>query len=277
MTTKRWKFPAGEIGVYVDPPQSNDSINFYLRNGSSDEILQLLMEVDAYSRRQTNQEFELYMPYVPYGRQDRVTEPGTSFSLQVFASLINRQVFKKVHVLDQHSHVTEELIHNTQNYAARELMPWFPIQLLPMPVKEMVVVAPDKGAVLRAGECASALGIDRVVYATKTRNPSTGRIENIQFVGDLNHTDHVLIIDDICDGGGTFLALNDAIGGKCKTISLFVTHGIFSRGYKAVADHFHAVITTDSFTPPMNAGYNMADRPPTSHIIKLNNIIPNWT
>lgn len=275
--SKTWQFSAGEIGFeYEVKPTEN--AEFFLRNGSSDEIMRLLMEVDAASRMRDQRPFVLYMPYVPYGRQDRVTAPGTSFSLDVFARMINHQVFEKVYVVDHHSHVTMEKFDRIISYAAVDLMEWFPHHLLPTNVKDMVVVAPDKGAWLRAGQCATALGAKACLTATKHRDPATGRIVSIQLDGELLPTDHVLIVDDICDGGGTFIALHDLLHNMCASMSLYVTHGIFSKGYSLLDGLFHAVITTDSFTPPASMDPKYAsDRPPQSHVIPLRNIFPNWT
>lgn len=276
--SKTWVFPAGEVGVEIDP-NVDEVVNFYLRSGSANEILSLLMQVDAQSRRCRNQEFELYVPYVPYGRQDRVTSPGTSFSLSVFASLINRCCFRKVHVFDQHSVVTSNLISNVQHYRAEQIMEFLPWNLLPVAPYKMVFLAPDKGAKDRATECATRFGAKRTVYAEKHRNPTTGRIEHIDIIGDLSQDEHVLVVDDICDGGGTFLALHDAIKERCASLSLYVSHGIFSAGYLSMKERFHAVITTDSFTPSEDLialRPAMSNRPPKSHVIPLNKLIPNW-
>ncbi len=71
------------------------------------------------------------------------------------------------------------------------------------------------------------------ISATKNRDSYTGRITNIK----LNHTkvkdQKILIVDDICDGGGTFCMLADQLYKKgAKEVNLFTTHGIFSKGLK---------------------------------------------
>lgn len=275
--SKTWQFSAGEIGFEYEP-KPTEKAEFFLRNGSSDEILRLLMEVDAASRMRDQRPFVLYMPYVPYGRQDRVTAPGTAFSLQVFSKLINQQVFEQVYCIDPHSQVTWESINNLVCHQAWELMAHLPIHLLPCDPSQLVVVAPDKGAWTRAGQCATALGARKTLTATKHRDPVTGRIEGIELDGELLPTDHVLVVDDICDGGGTFIVLHELIHRKCATMSLFVTHGIFSKGYQLLEGLYHTVITTDSFTPPSHWDPKYAnDRPPAENIIPLRNIFPNWT
>jgi phosphoribosylpyrophosphate synthetase len=66
----------------------------------------------------------------------------------------------------------------------------------------------------------------------------------------------VLIVDDICDGGGTFLGISDALGSRLRSLGdvggdyilgLYVTHGIFSKGFCDLIEKFDHVYTTDSF------------------------------
>lgn len=58
----------------------------------------------------------------------------------------------------------------------------------------------------------------------------------------------LLVIDDICDGGGTFVLLANELKKHNPTrFSLFVTHGIFSKGVEVLYDAgYSSVITTDS-------------------------------
>ena len=56
--------------------------------------------------------FDLIMPYIPYARQDRVCAQGESFSLKIFANMLNAVNFENVYVLDAHSDVSVSLINN---------------------------------------------------------------------------------------------------------------------------------------------------------------------
>jgi ribose-phosphate pyrophosphokinase len=59
---------------------------------------------------------------------------------------------------------------------------------------------------------------------------------------------HVIIVDDICDGGRTFIELAKVLkSNKVKNITLFVTHGIFSKGVDALFENgIDNIITTDT-------------------------------
>ena len=58
-----------------------------------------------------------------------------------------------------------------------------------------------------------------------------------------------LIVDDICDGGRTFTDLAKKLNDKgAKELYLFVSHGIFSKGYDELLGHFNVIGTTNSFS-----------------------------
>lgn len=266
---KIWKFPAGEVGVTYFVDKNETRVDLHLRNASSDEVMKVLLQANAIHHAAPGARINLVAPYLPYGRQDRVSAPGTSFSLEAFAKMLGTGDFNRITVVDAHSPVT-----------VSELKKHFPIvieyhafQFVDLQVVDsipyddwanVVILAPDKGAVERAQQCADVLGIpSNVHYAEKVRDPATGEILGIE-AKTIEAHHHVLIIDDICDGGRTFIELAKAI--NCASKTLYVTHGIFSKGYQHVAEHFNAVWTTDSLKN---------DEVPEDRIIHLNTYI-NW-
>lgn len=265
---KVWNFPAGEVGVnhFTNGMKMFD---LHLRGGTSDEIMKVLLQANAIRNQDQNAYIHLLAPYVPYGRQDRVSAPGTSFSLEVFAQVLGTARFNQISIVDPHSQTTvDELkkhIDRVDVYHAYDFIDKRIVEDIPYREwSEIVVLAPDKGAVQRAQDCARTLGIAEVHFAEKVRDPSSGEILGI-VAPTIKANHHVLIIDDICDGGRTFIELAKVLEGKCASKTLFVTHGIFSKGYWEVALHFDKVWTTDSFEPTG----------PTEYIIPLNKYI-NW-
>ena len=87
-----------------------------------------------------------------------------------------------------------------------------------------------------------------VVRADKVRDTTNGAIlETIVFAESLVGKDCV-IVDDICDGGRTFIELAKVLKEKgARNVILMVTHGIFSKGYDVVLEHVDQVVTTNSF------------------------------
>jgi ribose-phosphate pyrophosphokinase len=87
-----------------------------------------------------------------------------------------------------------------------------------------------------------------VVQCDKIRDVKTGRLSGAQvFANDLQGVD-CLIVDDICDGGGTFLQLAKTLRSKnAGRIFLAISHGIFSNGTDALTNELDGVFTTNSF------------------------------
>ena len=88
-----------------------------------------------------------------------------------------------------------------------------------------------------------------VYTAGKTRDFESGKLTGFHMEDDLPTTGRFLIVDDICDGGGTFVGLAAAIREKTPHVGLdlWVTHGIFSQGFDALEDAFEVIHTTNSF------------------------------
>lgn len=243
-SVEQFKFPAGEIGVKLTSRRGEVSgtvrVTAFLQN--SDDIMALLLTVDALRREHPKcNDIELTLPYIPYARQDRVCNEGESLSISVMASLINSCDFSRVYVYDPHSDVAPALIKNCtvipQEDIFSKLFYFWDITY---------IVAPDAGAYKKAHKFASKMGAAGVIVCNKIRDTKTGKITGLSCSEDV--TDKVLfVLDDICDGGRTFIEVSNLLRGKAASIFLGVTHGIFSKGVDVVADAYDGVYTTNSF------------------------------
>jgi ribose-phosphate pyrophosphokinase len=266
---KTWKFPAGEIGLEFHIDKNHEiPVDLFLREATADAILTVLMQANAVWHQDRYRQVRLFCPYVPYGRQDRVSSPGTAFSLEVFAELFAKANVDEIHIVDPHSKETVyqlEVYMDVFVYPANKVFSQRVTENMNYDSwKNVVVLAPDKGAVERAWLVADSINCTQVHYAQKVRDPESGEILGIEALTIEPHH-HVLVVDDICDGGKTFIELAKAIEGRCASKTLYVTHGIFSKGYGVVADHYDAVWCTDSFK----------NDAPANRIIPLNKHF-NW-
>ncbi|WP_018079497.1 ribose-phosphate diphosphokinase [Thiobacillus denitrificans] len=205
-------------------------------------VMDLLLATDALRRAiPVGATVRLVMPYVPYARQDRVAVPGEALSAKVFAALINSQGFASVEAWDPHSDVIPALIDNLRVTPTSSLLKAAvagkgQAQLL----RECAFVAPDAGARKRVGELARAYGTE-VVYADKVRDLVSGKLSGTR-VPDALPERPLLVIDDLCDAGGTFLLLADALRAKTsQPLYLYVTHGLFTRGLDALKTKYDRV------------------------------------
>lgn len=207
---------------------------------SPQDPLDLLLLIDAFNRmgRGTGHKVEktLYLPYIPYARQDRVMVNGEPLSSALFGKLINLCGFDEVIVCDPHSDVAPSHINNVRIYQQHELA----LKILGEGFfKDAVIVAPDAGAVKKVTKLAQIVGHETVGVGAKQRNLVTNEITNTTYSGPIVEGKRVIMIDDICDGGRTFIELGKVLRqGGAKEIVLYTTHGIYSYG----ADVFAGVI-----------------------------------
>ena len=234
MKLTRFNFPGGEVHIKIEGLEGyNDcgpvQLTASLKN--SDDILALLLQTDAL-RRSGIKDIHLVMPYIPYARQDRVMVPGEPLSIKVFCDLINSQKYSGVQVWDPHSDVAAALLDNCNVIPQHVLLKDVAGEDLH---DNTVLVCPDAGARKKIGLAAKELALTRVLYADKKRDVCTGKILEtvISSYPDQWDTlsDH-LIVDDIADGGATFIELAKVLKDKGVQgkLSLYVTHGIFSKG-----------------------------------------------
>jgi ribose-phosphate pyrophosphokinase len=228
------RFPCGErnirIGKLKVPAEFLcDQVTISLDYEADHDLIDLLLVVDAIKRCPwiNYTSLVLLIGYMPYGRQDRVSNLGEAHSLKVVASLINSCSFDKVFVVDPHSDVTEAVL---DNFAAVEMADIVFTEDNGIFEECDIYVSPDAGAYKKVSKCAKVYE-KPVVRADKTRDTMTGALSGFEvYAGDLSGK-HVMILDDILDGGGTFIGLAKKLREKgAETISLYVTHGKFTKG-----------------------------------------------
>jgi ribose-phosphate pyrophosphokinase len=166
----------------------------------------------------------LHIPFLPFGRQDKTVSNESTFALSVFADLINSLNFDYVSTLDAHSNVAKFLINNLD-----DVFPKKQIEDTIDKFDNTSIIFPDKGAFTRYSKEVK-VEEEKLLIGDKTRNQLTGYIEKYDVIGECKDKD-VLIIDDICDGGMTFRLLSkELLKLGAKSVNLYVTHGIFSKG-----------------------------------------------
>ncbi len=210
----------------------------------------------------------LYIPYCIGGRSDRkFQEGGVNYIKTVIAPIINLQNFGKVTIMDPHSDVLEACINNfvkVYNFGVAKMALDDVIGGEIGTKDNLCLVSPDAGAYKKIFDVATWFGIDKIITATKVRDLKTGKILHTEVpVLDQHNDIKYVIVDDICDGGRTFIEIAKAIKGSRPTakIYLVITHGIFSAGFSELGDYFDGIYTTNSIKDISDVGTNSRTEP----------------
>ena len=193
---------------------------------ANDNLMELLITLDAL-RRASARRITAVIPYFGYARQDRKSGPRTPISAKLVANLITEAGAQRVLTMDLHAGQIQGFfdipVDNMQaaplfsrdikeRYAGRNVM----------------IVSPDVGGVVRARAIATRLGCDLAII--DKRRQSAGVSEVMHVIGEVEGRD-CIIVDDIVDSGGTLVnAARALIENGAKSASVYVTHGVLSGG-----------------------------------------------
>lgn len=238
------RFGGGELHIKIDTGRipSKEDVSMSNRIQNSDDIMEILIAKDALERA-GHHVTTLITPYIPYARQDRYEIDGESFTLKVFANLLNSANFDKVIMLDAHSEVTPALINNSHNiknheYALEAIKNIVQLQSTHINTEirqgNFALISPDSGANKKINGLYSY--IERytnngtpfelpLIKCDKRRNMSDGTLGGFEVMTNDLEGRTCIIVDDICSRGGTFMGLAGALKEKnAGDIYLVVTH-----------------------------------------------------
>lgn len=186
--------------------------------------------------------------YLMGARMDRAIDQFQPQTLLSVCRVLIGAGYRNMRVLDCHSEV------GLRYLGAKNVLPFSIVaKVISQFGKDLRVIVPDKGAKDRV----QALTIDwqmqsytPLVQCFKERDMATGHLSAFKIEDpSLVKGKPCLIIDDICDGGGTFVGLAQELRAAGATsVSLFVTHSIFSKG--PILEGIDRIYTTDSYPTP---------------------------
>lgn len=239
------RYPDGQVNVNTLMDLKDRMAVIRVRMNSFN-VLQDIAAAASSLRKAGAEALVLETPYLLGGRSDRsFGENGTDYLKDVICPFLNHLAFQQVRVMDPHSSVMMKELSRSQRISMRHFYQWVTRQI---PFIHGVI-SPDQGAVERAREFwGYATPQPKLIQCLKKRDLDSGRILETQIpVEDFEGQDLVLV-DDICDGGATFLNLGRELRTRnCGNLHLVVTHGIFSAGFHLLADVFDTIFVTDSY------------------------------
>jgi ribose-phosphate pyrophosphokinase len=220
------KFADQEVFVEINENVRGKNI-FIIQSTSmpaNDHLMELLITIDALKRASV-QTVTAVIPYFGYARQDRKVGPRTPISAKLVADILTTAGIDRLLTLDLH---------------AGQIQGFFDIpvdNLYAAPVftkdikknyqnKDIVVISPDVGGVVRARGIAKRIDGDLAIVDKRRDKANVSEVMNI--IGDINGRD-CIIVDDIVDTAGTLCNAAEAlINSGAKSVSAYITHGVLS-------------------------------------------------
>jgi ribose-phosphate pyrophosphokinase len=230
-------FNDGEIKIKV-----NDSVRgkivFVVHSITSTEtksVNDMLVELYLFIRtlkRAAAKKVIVFIPFYGYCRQDRKTEPRVPISASDVAMMLETAGADRIVAMELHCGQIQGFFRDIacdNIYSSCLLADTFVKECSEL--NDLVVVSPDAGGVTRAKLFKEKLcdwNINSQLAILVKERGINGLINNVSLVGDVSGKD-VVIVDDICDTGGTLLkAVEELKLFGANKIYVCITHGIFS-------------------------------------------------
>ena len=250
------KFPDGQQSINLDFIHLEDEVKISSRLNDFKD-LEVILCATAALKNVGVKTIHLYVPYFLGARSDRkFTDGGINYLKDVICPIINSQGYETVTIMDAHSDVLEACIHNYRKIDNTKLVKFAltDIDNTNSAREKLTLVSPDAGALKKIYHVSEHFGIDKMVIANKHRDIKTGKITHTEVPGLTQEpgSKNFVIIDDICDGGRTFLEIAKTIRKEREDyvfndkIYLVVTHGIFSAGFLELKNWIDGIYCTNS-------------------------------
>ena len=237
--------------VFVEINENIRGKNIFVIQSTSmpanDHIMELLITIDALKRASANT-VTAVIPYFGYARQDRKVGPRTPISAKLVADVLTTAGIDRLLTIDLHAGqiqgffdipvdnlyaapvITKDILENCKN-------------------KDLVVISPDVGGVVRARGIAKRINGDLAIVDKRRDKANESEVMNI--IGDINNRD-CIIVDDIVDTAGTLCNAAEAlINEGAKSVSAYITHGVLSGPAveRIQNSKLNELVITDSIAP----------------------------
>ncbi len=218
-------------------------------NPANNNLMELMIITDAL-RRSSAQRITAVIPYFGYARQDRRTKSRTPISAKLVANLLTEAGVDRVLTMDLHAAQIQGFFDSPVDnlYAA----PIFALDIehnFKGKLDHVTIVSPDVGGVARARDLAQRLGTGLAIV--DKRRVKAGEVADMTVIGEVAGQ-ICIMVDDICDTGGTLTKASDVLlAGGATEVHAYTTHGVLSGTAveKIAGSSMKSLVITDSIEP----------------------------
>ncbi|MEX1197717.1 MAG: ribose-phosphate pyrophosphokinase [Pseudohongiellaceae bacterium] len=220
------KFSDGEVAVEIQENVRGKDV-FIIQPTcapTNDSLMELLLTADAMHRASANR-ITAVIPYFGYARQDRrVRSARVAISAKVVADMISAVGVNRVLTVDLHA----EQIQGFFNIPVDNVYgsPVLIDDVERQDYKDLTVVSPDIGGVVRARAIAKQLNVDLAII--DKRRPQANEAQVMHIIGEVKDRT-CLIVDDMVDTAGTLCKAASALKDQgASGVVAYCTHPVLS-------------------------------------------------
>ena len=227
------KFSDGEIcPIFLESVRGDYVFLVQSTHTPTDNLMELLLMIDA-ARRASAYKVIAVIPYYGYARQDRKDKPRVAIGSKLVANMLVAAGADRVITMDLHAPQIQGYFDIPVDHldSSAVFIPY--IQNLRL--ENLTFAAPDVGAANRIREIASYFEAEMVICDKHRKRAN--EIASMQVIGDVEGKD-IVLIDDICDTGGTLAKSAALLKEKgARSVRALITHPVLSgNAYENIAN-----------------------------------------
>lgn len=240
-------FPDGEVQIRLGEIDRKATMSVRCRITSAEDLFILMQVADILNRHEVMWGLQIY--YLMSMRMDRVIDFNAPFTLKVVGNVIKKLGAVNIRVWEPHSNRTlKEAGCSIADIGSKKVHSHF---LEDFYNKQVQVCFPDAGAEHRY-RFLCCLEVEEIpsLIGEKHRNIETGKIEKIYIKNPEDYKGlPVMVVDDLCDAGGTFLGIASSIReiDPDAKLSISVVHMVNRKGIENLSSAYDQVYFTNSY------------------------------
>jgi ribose-phosphate pyrophosphokinase len=218
------KFSDGEIQTTFLESVRGDFV-FLVQStfAPADNFMELLLMIDA-ARRASAYKIIAVIPYYGYARQDRKDRPRVAIGSKLVANMLVAAGADRVITMDLHAPQIQGYFDIPVDHLDSHAV--FIPYIENLRLENLTFAAPDVGATNRIREIASYFNAEMVICDKHRKRAN--EIASMVVIGDVTGKD-IVIIDDICDTGGTLAKSAGLLKEKgARSVRALITHPVLS-------------------------------------------------
>ncbi len=218
------RFSDGEIQPVFQESIRGDMV-FLVQStfAPAENMIELLLMIDA-ARRASAYKVVAVIPYFGYARQDRKDKPRVAIGSKLMANMLQAAGADRVITMDLHAPQIQGYFDIPVDHLDSSAI--FIPYIEKLQLENLTFAAPDVGSANRIREIASYFNADMVICDKHRKRAN--EIASMVVIGDVADRD-VVLIDDICDTGGTLAKSAGLLKDKgARSVRALCTHPVLS-------------------------------------------------